>query len=310
MGSLQNSPKEMAGGELRYGLAAMQGWREHMEDAHAAQPQLPGALAGWAFFAVYDGHAGSTVARFCAHHLLEEVVAGEAFAGPTESPEMVKEAVREGFLRIDSRMQALAQAEGWEHAGSTAVAVLVSPHHLYFINLGDSRALLCRAGRLTFYTEDHKPSRPRERERIENAGGTVTLQRINGSLAVSRALGDFDYKAVAWRGQTEQLVSPEPEVYEVARCPGEDEFLVLACDGVWDAFNTEGLCAFVRSRLLLTGDPQAVCEQVLDTGLYKGSRDNMTCMVVCFRGAPATSEAALQRERELDAYLESRVAGG
>ncbi|XP_077696897.1 putative protein phosphatase 1N [Eretmochelys imbricata] len=298
------------GGGLRYGLGAMQGWRAHMEDAHTAQPQLPGSLATWAFFAVYDGHAGSTVAQFCAHHLLGELVVGEAFTGGVESPEAVKGAVREGFLHIDSRMQALARAEGWEHAGSTAVAVLVSPRHLYFINLGDSRALLCRAGRLTFYTEDHKPSRPRERERIENAGGTVLLQRVNGSLAVSRALGDFDYKAVAWRGQTEQLVSPEPEVYELARCPGEDEFLVLACDGVWDAFDTEGLCAFVRSRLQLGRDPQAVCEEVLEAGLYKGSRDNMTCMVVCFRGAPGTSQAALQKERELDAHLESRVAGG
>ncbi|CAM5172833.1 unnamed protein product [Eretmochelys imbricata] len=296
------------GGGLRYGLGAMQGWRAHMEDAHTAQPQLPGSLATWAFFAVYDGHAGSTVAQFCAHHLLGELVVGEAFTGGVESPEAVKGAVREGFLHIDSRMQALARAEGWEHAGSTAVAVLVSPRHLYFINLGDSRALLCRAGRLTFYTEDHKPSRPRERERIENAGGTVLLQRVNGSLAVSRALGDFDYKAVAWRGQTEQLVSPEPEVYELARCPGEDEFLVLACDGVWDAFDTEGLCAFVRSRLQLGRDPQAVCEEVLEAGLYKGSRDNMTCMVVCFRGAPGTSQAALQKERELDAHLESRVA--
>uniref|UniRef100_A0A8C3SAU3 protein-serine/threonine phosphatase n=1 Tax=Chelydra serpentina TaxID=8475 RepID=A0A8C3SAU3_CHESE len=257
------------GGELRYGLGAMQGWRAHMEDAHTAQPQLPGALAAWAFFAVYDGHAGGTVAQFCARHLLEEVVAGEAFAGEAESPAAVKAAVREGFLRIDRRMQALARAEGWEHAGSTAVAVLVSPRHLYFINLGDSRALLCRAGRLTFHTKDHKPGRPRERERIENAGGTVLLQRVNGSLAVSRALGDFDYKAVAWRGQTEQLVSAEPEVDELARCPGEDEFLVLACDGVWDAFDTQGLCAFVRSRLLLGADPLAVCEEVLDAGLHK-----------------------------------------
>ncbi|XP_075771586.1 putative protein phosphatase 1N [Pelodiscus sinensis] len=296
------------GGGLRYGVGAMQGWRAAMEDAHAAQPQLPGGLAAWAFFAVYDGHAGPTVARFCARHLLGEVVAGEAFAGEPEAPEAVKEAVRQGFLRIDRRMQGLARTEGWEPAGSTAVAVLVSPRHLYFINLGDSRALLCRAGRWAFSTEDHKPSRPRERERIENAGGSVTLQRLNGSLAVSRALGDFGYKAVAWRGPTEQLVSPEPEVHALARCPAEDEFLLLACDGVWDAFDTKGLCAFARSRLLLSGDPLAVCEQVLDAGLHKGSRDNMTCVVVCFPAAPGVSQPALQRERELDAYLERRVA--
>ena len=45
-----------------------------------------------------------------------------------------------------------------------------------------------------FSTLDHKPTNPEERQRIQNAGGVVLTQRINGSLAVSRALGDFDYK--------------------------------------------------------------------------------------------------------------------
>ena len=58
--------------------------------------------------------------------------------------------------------------------------------------------------------QDHKPSNPPERERIQNAGGSVMIQRVNGSLAVSRALGDFEYKNVDGKGPTEQLVSPEP----------------------------------------------------------------------------------------------------
>ncbi|XP_044291386.1 probable protein phosphatase 1N [Varanus komodoensis] len=300
-----------AAGDLRYGLASMQGWRAHMEDAHTACPQLPDRLARWAFFAVFDGHAGGTVARFCAAHLLEHVLAAEALPGADEedaAPGAVAAALREAFLALDRRMQALSRAEGWEPAGSTAVAVLVSPRRLYFANLGDSRALLCRAAAAAFCTEEHKPGRPRERERIENAGGTVSQQRVNGSLAVSRALGDFDYKAVAWRGPTEQPVSPEPEVSELPRRPDEDEFLLLACDGVWDAFDAAGLCAFARSRLLLSGDPQEVCERVLDAGLYKGSRDNMTCILVCFPAAPGVSQEALQTECELDAYLERRVA--
>ena len=44
-------------------------------------------------------------------------------------------------------------------------------------------------------------------------GGSVMIQRVNGSLAVSRALGDFEYKNVDGKGPTEQLVSPEPEFY-------------------------------------------------------------------------------------------------
>lgn len=45
------------------------------------------------------------------------------------------------------------------------------------------------------------------------------IQRVNGSLAVSRALGDFEYKNVPGLAPTEQLVSPEPDVYVVKRDP-------------------------------------------------------------------------------------------
>lgn len=185
-----------------------------------------------------------------------------------EDVEHVKEGIRDGFLGIDRHMHSLSRNESWDHSGSTATAVMISPRNIYFINCGDSRTFLCRNSHVVFYTEDHKPCNPREKERIQNAGGSVTLQRINGSLAVSRALGDFDFKEVEWRAQTEQLVSPEPEVYELERTP-EDEFLVVACDGVWDAISNEELCAFVRNRLQVCDDLREICAQVIDLCLYK-----------------------------------------
>lgn len=70
-----------------------------------------------------------------------------------------------------------------------------------------------------FGTEDHKPYLQKERERIVNAGGSVMIQRVNGSLAVSRAFGDFEYKAVPGLKPTQQLVSPEPDIYVLKRNP-------------------------------------------------------------------------------------------
>lgn len=70
-----------------------------------------------------------------------------------------------------------------------------------------------------FGTIDHKPFLPEERARILNAGGSVMIQRVNGSLAVSRALGDFAYKDVPGLEATKQLVSPEPDVYTIKRDP-------------------------------------------------------------------------------------------
>lgn len=59
---------------LTYALGSMQGWRAHMEDFHNCFPQLGGELSHWGFFAVYDGHAGSTVAQHCSRNLLEHIL--------------------------------------------------------------------------------------------------------------------------------------------------------------------------------------------------------------------------------------------
>ena len=93
--------------------------------------------------------------------------------------------------------------------------------------------------------------------------------RVNGSLAVSRALGDYEYKNVEGKGQCEQLVSPEPEISVESRSAENDEFLILACDGVWDVMSNEDLVEFVRSRLQVTSDLESICNQVIDTCLYK-----------------------------------------
>ncbi|KAM4627540.1 putative protein phosphatase, Mg2+/Mn2+ dependent, 1Na (putative) [Polymixia lowei] len=290
---------------VNYALASMQGWRAQMEDAHTCMPELGGELAEWSYFAVFDGHAGTTVAQYCSRNLLNHILATDGVKAE-EDPEQVKKGICDGFLAIDSHMHKLARRDNWDHSGSTAAAVMLSPLHIYFINCGDSRTLLYRNGQVVFYTEDHKPYNPREKERIQNAGGSVTLQRVNGSLAVSRALGDFDFKEVDWRPQTEQLVSPEPEVYELKRTP-EDEFLILACDGVWDAIGNEELCAFVHNRLQVCDDLREICAQVIDLCLYKGSLDNISIIIVCFPGAPRVSQQALQKEEELEQLIDLKV---
>ncbi|XP_012888130.1 PREDICTED: probable protein phosphatase 1N [Dipodomys ordii] len=288
---------------LRFGASAAQGWRARMEDAHCAWLSIPGLPPGWAFFAVLDGHGGTRAARFGARHLPGHVFR-ELGSAPRE-PEGVREALRRAFLSADERLREL-----WprgDPGGSTALALLVSPRFLYLAHCGDSRAVLSRAGTVAFSTEDHRPFRPRERERIYDAGGTIRRRRVEGSLAVSRALGDFAYKEAPGRPPELQLVSAEPEVSALAR-RAEDEFVLLASDGVWDAMSGAALAGLVSSRLRLGLAPELLCAQLLDTCLCKGSLDNMTCILVCFPGAPRPCEDAIQRERALDEALGHRVA--
>uniref|UniRef100_A0A667XT56 Protein phosphatase 1B n=1 Tax=Myripristis murdjan TaxID=586833 RepID=A0A667XT56_9TELE len=314
MGAFLDKPKTEKynshgeGNGLRYGLSSMQGWRVEMEDAHTAVVGLPApGLAEWSFFAVYDGHAGSRVANYCSKHLLEHIISASLGSAGTQV-EAVKTGIRTGFLRIDEHMRSFSDLRnGMDRSGSTAVGILLSPDHLFFINCGDSRAVLYRNSHVCFSTLDHKPCNPREKERIQNAGGSVMIQRVNGSLAVSRALGDYDYKCVDGKGPTEQLVSPEPEVFEMVRAPEQDQFVVLACDGIWDVMSNEELCEFIKSRLEVSDDLERVCNEVVDTCLHKGSRDNMSVVLVCLPSAPKVSEEAVRKDAELNKYLESRV---
>lgn len=291
---------------LTYALGSMQGWRANMEDFHNCVPQLGGEMIDWSFFAVFDGHAGSSVAQYCSQHLLGNLLNTDGM-GPEDDPEKVKEALIESFLQTDKHLQTVARREGWERGGTTVVSTLISPFYIYFANCGDSRAMLCRSGQVCYSTSDHKPYSPLEKERIESAGGSVCLQRINGSLAVSRALGDFSYKGAENRTPCQQMVSPKPEVCVVERSTA-DEFLVLACDGVWDTITNEELCAFIHNRLQVCTDLRDVCTQVIDLCLYKGSLDNISIIVLCFPGAPQLSPQALHQEAELEDLLESKVA--
>ncbi|KAJ3638198.1 hypothetical protein MTP99_001600 [Tenebrio molitor] len=290
------------GNGLRYGVASMQGWRVEMEDAHMARTNLGDALKDWSYFAVFDGHAGAKVSAHCAEHLLDAIMQTEEFQ------EDVMKGIHNGFLELDNKMRSLPEmTSGEDKSGTTAVCAFVSPRLIYIANCGDSRAVLCRAGSPVFTTQDHKPGLPSERERIVKAGGNVMIQRVNGSLAVSRALGDYEYKNVEGRGPCEQLVSPEPEIFVRDRDDGEDEFLVLACDGIWDVMSNEDLCQYIHNRLLVTDNLQEVTSQVIDTCLYKGSRDNMSIVLVVFPGAPTPTQEAIEAEKELDATLERRI---
>ncbi|XP_074104396.1 protein phosphatase 1B isoform X1 [Cotesia typhae] len=290
-----------SGNDLQYGVASMQGWRMEMEDAHCAITGLEGGLSDWSYFAVFDGHAGALVSAHSAEHLLDSIVETEEF----KSEDVIK-GIHSGFLRLDHKMRDLLEMSK-DKSGSTAVCAFISPKHIYIANCGDSRAVLCSAGSPVFSTRDHKPVLPAEKERIQAAGGSVMVERVNGSLAVSRALGDYEYKNVEGRGPCEQLVSPEPEIFVRDRDMEHDEFLVLACDGIWDVMTNQDLCDFIYSRLLLTDDLEAVTNQVIDTCLHKGSRDNMSIVLVTFPAAPKPSIEAQKKEAELEMTIERRI---
>lgn len=94
-------------------------------------------------------------------------------------------------------------------AGSTAITTLIRDGKLYCANAGDSRAIASKNGQLVQLSHDHKPNNPEEMDRIYNAGGWVEFNRVNGNLALSRALGDFLFKRNQTISAEQQIVTGE-----------------------------------------------------------------------------------------------------
>lgn len=236
----------------RYGVTSVCGRRREMEDAVSVRPEF---LPGHHFFGVFDGHGCSHVATSCGERM-HDIVVEEARSSGSDDAERWTGVMERSFARMDaeavgSRASGSAgpaptcrcelQLPKCDHVGSTAVVAVVGPRHLVVSNCGDSRAVLCRGGAAIPLSSDHKPDRPDELERIQAAGGRVIFwdgARVFGVLAMSRAIGDSYLKP---------YVISDPEVRVLERKDGEDEFLILASDGLWDVVSNEVACNVVRA---------------------------------------------------------------
>lgn len=123
---------------------------------------------------------------------------------------------------------------------------------LYTANVGDARIILCRSGKALRLSYDHKGSDENEGKRITNAGGLILNNRVNGVLAVTRALGDSYMK---------DLVTGHPYTTETVIQPDMDEFIIIACDGVSshihassylraNILDSSGMSVLIKKRLI------------------------------------------------------------
>jgi len=264
---------------------------------------------GYSFFGVFDGHGGSFVSEFAARKLLETITSTEEWRSGDRSDASIKEALRKGFLILD--LELLKQDEivlRDDHSGSTGVTAMVTPEKIFVANCGDSRSILVTGNRAKAMSEDHKPYNPEEKARIEAAGGVVAMNRVNGDLAVSRALGDFVYKKTITLPQEKQQVSVEPDITIHLRDKGADQYLVLACDGVWDVISNEECADFCLKKAeegcTLMKD---MAGDLIDWCLEKQSRDNMSAIVVALDNAPSLKTGRSVAEAYSSARIERKT---
>ncbi|PVU94136.1 hypothetical protein BB559_003077 [Furculomyces boomerangus] len=270
-----------SGGDEKYiyGASSMQGWRITMEDAHTTLLKID-PESNIAFFAVFDGHGGSNAAIFAGNSLHKSIFKNEHFSKGEYAL-----AIQKGFLSADDELRSMLK-QTRDPSGCTAVCTLITPDGtIYCGNAGDSRAIIGSDGDALELSHDHKPSNKLEHKRIIDGGGFVEYGRVNGNLALSRALGDFDFKNSDDLPPESQVVTAFPDVIS-HKITQEDEFIVIACDGIWDCLSNQQVAHFVREGIASGSTLEAICEDLMDKCLAGESEmggvgcDNMTVVIV------------------------------
>ncbi|XP_059750213.1 protein phosphatase 1F isoform X1 [Balaenoptera ricei] len=254
---------------------AIRNARRRMEDRHVCLPAF-NLLFGLsdsvdrAYFAVFDGHGGVDAARYASVHV--HAVAAHRPELPTDPTG----ALQAAFRCTDEMFLWKARRERLQ-SGTTGVCALIAGNTLHVAWLGDSQVVLVQQGQVVKLMEPHRPERQDEKDRIEALGGFVSHMdcwRVNGTLAVSRAIGDVFQKP---------YVSGEADTAS-RELTGSEDYLLLACDGFFDVVPHQEVAGLVQSHLVgQQGSGLRVAEELVAAARERGSHDNITVMVVFLR---------------------------
>jgi len=281
-------PRRVQGSVHTYGVVELKGRRPYMEDRHIVVPSLLGDDT-LTLYGVFDGHGGDQASQYCSDHLgtiLEN--------SPEDVINKPQAALTHAFKTIDRDFLDVAHMRKLDD-GTTALVALAHGSKFTVANAGDSRAVLVqRNGRAMPLSQDHKPDRSDERDRIARLGGTVIhwgVWRVEGVLAVSRAIGDRLLK---------DYVIPDPEFVTWA-CSSEDMFMVLATDGLWDVLDNDQVAKMLANCV----DAQAGAEALTQAAFAEGTLDNVTVLIIDVRHAAARAGG-----KAGDASLSGQPASG
>jgi protein phosphatase 1L len=280
----QGMPEQVALADV--GVYYIQGRRRYMEDVTSVLPDF--VDAGSLFCGVFDGHAGKRASMYAAELVPQTLrvllqtaqlsnVSSDGPQNESKFVEIVYRCMREAVLSTDKSFCKLAHTHQWRD-GTTALSAFIYRGFLFVSNTGDSRAVLCSRGSEGAFpvTRDHKPNDPEEQRRILHQGGFVAFKsgafRVNGILAMSRAVGDCFLKPAG--------VTAEPDLF-YRRLSSDDEYLVIASDGLWDALTAPRVYEIVREESAKS--PQAAAAQLVERAYLAGSMDNISVVVVDLR---------------------------
>lgn len=223
------------------------------------------------YLAVFDGHGGNETSQFCENFLYVEF---EKLLNLEKNINInvLNKCIVKAINNIDKYI-----FNNKIKSGTTANICILFNKNLICVNIGDSRSILCRKNKILQLSFDHKPMNEKEYKRITNTNGFVQDNRLNGRLAVSRAIGDNEFK------HSNKNLSPlisHPDIYVYKICEN-DKYIVVACDGLWDVMSHKDVCDFIDKLLLKNIDLNLIAKYLTDYAINAlFSTDNVTVLIL------------------------------
>ena len=212
-------------------------------------------------YAVFDGHGGDESAR------LSSVLFPEIFARYLKDySSNIEYCLKKTFAKIDLE----TKKHKCVTIGNTATVVYIQNKLFFCANVGDSACVLVSKNGAKQISYDDKCTDPAEIKRVEAEGGFILDERLDGQLAITRALGDHDLKG---RG-----LSCEPHIYKTMITDNE-MYCVIASDGIWDDLTPNDIYEICKS----SKNVDSIVDRIITTALERGSEDNISCIVVAFQ---------------------------
>ena len=224
-------------------------------------------------FEIFDGHGGDEMSSYLQANLAKIYKQNLLL-----NKGNIILSLKNAFHDADDEMREQLNIEGLGSTGTLVHIVkgLGPSLEVYSANVGDSRVSLISPEHIIRLSCDHRTTDEKEKKRILEAGMEIIDDRICGTLMLTRIFGNYEYKDENEKDNNTGLIC-EPFISKInIDLNIENQFLILASDGIWDILTEEDIQNIIKKYQ----DTQKICSVIIKKCLENEAWDNMSVFAV------------------------------
>jgi serine/threonine protein phosphatase PrpC len=236
-------------------------------------------------FEIFDGHGGDEMSVYLQNNLAQIYKQNLLL-----NKGNIILSLKNAFHDADDEMRNQLNIEGLGSTGTLVHIKWESENDLvvYSANVGDSRVSLISPEHIIRLSYDHRTSDEKERKRILESGLEIIDDRINGTLMLTRIFGNYEYKNNIENEEDEENSNSnnnnsnkglicEPFISKInIDLNIENQFLILASDGIWDTITEEEIQNIIQYH----NDTQQICSIAIKNCLRNEAWDNLSIFAI------------------------------